>query len=145
MTGVKIMATEPGPPDASGRRIPQIVPDSETFIPADRVVLAFGFRPSPAPWFTDFGIEVDAQKRVKTAIDGAYPFQTTNPKVFAGGDMARGSDLVVTAIYERRQAAEGILQALGDYQTGRVTLQPGECRRHAANRLRFPDAEPLKG
>lgn len=41
-----------------------------------------------------------------------FPFQTSNPKVFAGGDMVRGSDLVVTAIYEGRQAAEGILDYL---------------------------------
>ena len=43
----------------------------------------------------------------------AHPFQTPNPKVFAGGDMVRGSDLVVTAVYEGRQAAEGILGYLG--------------------------------
>ena len=42
----------------------------------------------------------------------AFKFQTTNPKVFAGGDMVRGSDLVVTAIWEGRQAAEGILDYL---------------------------------
>ena len=40
-------------------------------------------------------------------------FQTTNPKVFAGGDMVRGSDLVVTAVWEGRQAALGILNTLG--------------------------------
>jgi glutamate synthase (NADPH/NADH) small chain len=40
------------------------------------------------------------------------PFQTTNPKVFAGGDMVRGSDLVVTAIAEGRDAALGILNYL---------------------------------
>jgi glutamate synthase (NADPH/NADH) small chain len=34
--------------------------------------------------------------------------QTSNPKVFAGGDMVRGSDLVVTAIFEGRTAAESI-------------------------------------
>ena len=39
-------------------------------------------------------------------------FQTSNPKIFAGGDMVRGSDLVVTAIWEGRQAAEGILDYL---------------------------------
>jgi pyruvate/2-oxoglutarate dehydrogenase complex dihydrolipoamide dehydrogenase (E3) component len=39
----------------------------------------------------------------------AFKFQTSNPKVFAGGDMVRGSDLVVTAIWEGRQAAEGYL------------------------------------
>ena len=42
----------------------------------------------------------------------AFPFQTSNPKIFAGGDMVRGSDLVVTAIWEGRQAAEGILDYL---------------------------------
>jgi glutamate synthase (NADPH/NADH) small chain len=40
-------------------------------------------------------------------------FQTTNPKVFAGGDMVRGSDLVVTAVFEGREAAQGILRYLG--------------------------------
>jgi glutamate synthase (NADPH) small chain len=41
-----------------------------------------------------------------------FKFQTTNPKVFAGGDMVRGSDLVVTAIWEGREAADGILDYL---------------------------------
>lgn len=49
------------------------------------------------------------------------PFQTTNVKVFAGGDMVRGSDLVVTAVFEGREAAKGILEylaasAVGDFQ-----------------------------
>jgi glutamate synthase (NADPH) small chain len=39
-------------------------------------------------------------------------FQTTNPKVFAGGDMVRGSDLVVTAVFEGREAAQGIMHYL---------------------------------
>jgi len=42
----------------------------------------------------------------------AQPFQTTNPKVFAGGDMVRGADLVVTAVFEGREAARGILNYL---------------------------------
>ena len=44
---------------------------------------------------------------------GRFPFETTCPGVFAGGDMVRGSDLVVTAIYEGREAARGILAFLG--------------------------------
>jgi glutamate synthase (NADPH/NADH) small chain len=40
-------------------------------------------------------------------------FQTTNPKIFAGGDMVRGSDLVVTAVFEGREAAQAILRQLG--------------------------------
>jgi glutamate synthase (NADPH/NADH) small chain len=42
-----------------------------------------------------------------------HKFQTANPKIFAGGDMVRGSDLVVTAVFEGREAAEGILAYLG--------------------------------
>jgi glutamate synthase (NADPH) small chain len=44
---------------------------------------------------------------------GRYPFQTTHPKIFAGGDNVRGSDLVVTAVFEGREAAKGILAYLG--------------------------------
>ena len=110
--GVKVVTTELGEPDARGRRSPVVVPGSEQIIPADRVIVAFGFRPSPAPWFTEYGIETDDGGRVRAPADNAYPFQTTNPKVFAGGDMVRGSDLVVTAIWEGRQAAEGLLDYL---------------------------------
>jgi glutamate synthase (NADPH/NADH) small chain len=49
---------------------------------------------------------------VRVTADRKTPFQTTNPKVFAGGDMVRGSDLVVTAVFEGREAAKGILKYL---------------------------------
>jgi glutamate synthase (NADPH/NADH) small chain len=110
--GVKVVTTELGPPDARGRRTPQVVPGSEEVIPADRVIVAFGFRPSPAAWFDEVGIELDDRGRVKAPADGRYKHQTANPKIFAGGDMVRGSDLVVTAVWEGRQAAEGILDYL---------------------------------
>ncbi len=109
--GVKLVTTELGAPDARGRRTPQVVPGSEEIIPADRVIIAFGFRPNPRPWFAEFGITTDQAGRV-VAKGFAHPHQTANPKVFAGGDMVRGSDLVVTAVYEGRQAAEGILAYL---------------------------------
>ena len=65
---------------------------------ADRVIIAFGFRPSPADWLTEAGIETDERGRVIAPADQTFKHQTTNPKVFAGGDMVRGSDLVVTAV-----------------------------------------------
>jgi len=110
--GVKVCTTRLGAPDNRGRRSPEIVPGSEEVIPADRVIIAFGFRPNPAPWFQSFGIEVDERGRVKASPGGHYKYQTTHPKVFAGGDMVRGSDLVVTAVFEGREAAEGILDYL---------------------------------
>jgi glutamate synthase (NADPH/NADH) small chain len=111
--GVKVVKTELGPPDARGRRTPQPVPGTEEVLQADRVIIAFGFLPSPASWFEEFGIEVDERGRVKASARGQYAYQTRNPKVFAGGDMVRGSDLVVTAVFEGRQAAEGMLAYLG--------------------------------
>jgi len=112
---VRVVQTRLGEPDERGRRRPEPVPGTEEEIPADRVIIAFGFRPSPQPWFAEFGIETDARGRVKVRTDEADGplHQTTNPKVFAGGDMVRGSDLVVTAVWEGRRAAEGILEYLG--------------------------------
>jgi len=76
------------------------------------VVMAFGFQPNPQPWMAEFGIELDNRDRIKAREQAEYAFQTSNPKVFAGGDAVRGSDLVVTAIYEGRKAAEGIMDYL---------------------------------
>lgn len=114
VAGVKVVQTQLGEPDENGRRRPEVVPGSEEVLPADVVLVAFGFRPSPAPWFDQFGIDTDDGGRVLAAEEQQYPFQTANPKIFAGGDMVRGSDLVVTAIWEGRQAAEGILDYLDD-------------------------------
>jgi glutamate synthase (NADPH/NADH) small chain len=110
--GVKVVETRLGEPDARGRRSPEPIPGSEEIIPADAVVIAFGFRPSPAEWFEQQTIQTDSQGRVIAPEQGRYKHQTSNPKVFAGGDMVRGSDLVVTAIFEGRNAAEGILDYL---------------------------------
>ncbi len=106
--GIKLVTTELGPPDARGRRTPVVVPGSEEIVPADRVIIAFGFRPNPQPWFTELGITTDQGGRV-IAKGNTHPFQTANEKIFAGGDMVRGSDLVVTAVWEGREAAKGIL------------------------------------
>ncbi|MCW4149987.1 MULTISPECIES: FAD-dependent oxidoreductase [Halomonadaceae] len=111
--GVKVVRTRLGEPDENGRQRPEVVPGSEEIVPADAVVVAFGFQASPAPWFDPANIQVDERDRVTAPEHGQYAFQTSNEKIFAGGDMVRGSDLVVTAIYEGRQAAEGMLDYLG--------------------------------
>lgn len=111
VTGVKVVTTELGEPDNRGRRSPQPVPGSEEIISADRVIIAFGFRPNPPEWFDSQGIDTDERGRV--AVNRAsHAYQTTHSKVFAGGDMVRGADLVVTAVFEGREAAQGILNYL---------------------------------
>ena len=109
VTGVKLATTQLGAPDERGRQRPEVIPGSEQILPADRVIIAFGFRPSPPAWFNEHNIEINDWGGVKASSDIALKFQTTNPKVFAGGDMVRGSDLVVTAVFEGREAAQGIL------------------------------------
>ena len=110
--GIKLVTTKLGEPDERGRRRPEVIEGSEEIVPCDRVVVAFGFQPSPADWFSDFNIDIDERGRVVAPANNEYKYQTTNEKIFAGGDMVRGSDLVVTAVYEGRQAAEGILDFL---------------------------------
>jgi glutamate synthase (NADPH/NADH) small chain len=111
--GVRLVKTEMGAPDAQGRRSPVVIEGSEHVLEADAVIIAFGFQPSPAGWFGEFGIMLDEKGRVRAPAKGKFAFQTSNPKIFSGGDMVRGSDLVVTAIFEGREAAEGILDYIG--------------------------------
>ncbi len=120
VAGVKTVTTRLGEPDDRGRRMPEVVEGTEEVIPADAVLIAFGFRPNPAPWFSEYGIETDDRGRVVAPESGRLMHQTTNPKVFAGGDMVRGSDLVVTAVFEGRNAASGILRMLAEETTPAV-------------------------
>ena len=111
--GVKVVTTQLGEPDEKGRRRPEVVPGSEEVLPADVVLIAFGFRPNPPDWLVDHKISTNDWGGVVAPEHQQFKFQTSNPKVFAGGDMVRGSDLVVTAIWEGREAATGILDYLG--------------------------------
>jgi glutamate synthase (NADPH/NADH) small chain len=109
---VRIMTTRAGAPGPRGRAVTEIVPGTERVIPADAVIIAFGFTANPPAWFDDIGIERHPNGRVRVSGSGSRPFQTTHPRIFAGGDMVRGADLVVTAVFEGREAARGILNSL---------------------------------
>jgi glutamate synthase (NADPH/NADH) small chain len=110
--GLKVISTQLGEADENGRRRPEPIAGSEEIIPADAVIIAFGFQPSPPEWVTGNNIGTDDRDRVIAVEEQTYMKQTSNPKVFAGGDMVRGSNLVVSAIWDGRKAAEGILDYL---------------------------------
>jgi glutamate synthase (NADPH/NADH) small chain len=110
--GVQVVTTQLGEPDKRGRRHPEPIAGTEAQIDADCVIMAFGFRPSPPDWLAANNIAVNDRQLIEARASGAFAYQTTNPKVFAGGDAVRGSDLVVTAIAEGRLAAEAILDWL---------------------------------
>lgn len=112
VTGVRFVRTQLGEPDQEGRRRPEAIPESDFVMPADAVILAFGYQADPPPFVADANIELDEWQRIKAGEQSIYPMQTSLPKVFAGGDMVLGADLVVTAIAQGRKAAEGIHQWL---------------------------------
>jgi glutamate synthase (NADPH/NADH) small chain len=107
--GVHFVKTQLGEADTNGRRNPEPIADSEFIMPADAVVIAFGFLPSPPQWMKDAGVEIDSRGRVVASDNSKFALQTSNDNIFAGGDMVLGSDLVVTAIDQGRKAALGIL------------------------------------
>ena len=113
VSAVKFVKTKLKKTDIRGREVPVIVPNSEKIIKCDTVILAFGFRPNPQKWFKKNKIKTDEIGRV-VVNSLKYPHQTDNPKIFSGGDMVRGSDLVVTAVFEGRSAAKGIIDYISD-------------------------------
>jgi glutamate synthase (NADPH/NADH) small chain len=92
-----------GAPDAEGRRRPEAIAGSEFDLPADFIVLAFGFDPAPLR---------SGDGRLRLTRWGTYEIDenkmTSWPGLFAGGDIARGADLLVTANKDGRDAAHGI-------------------------------------
>ncbi|MGL6314648.1 FAD-dependent oxidoreductase [Vibrio sp. WXL103] len=112
VSGVRVVKTALGEPDQAGRRRPEPVAGSEHVLEADAVIMAFGFQPHQMAWLEPYDVEIDQWGRIKAPKNQQFQYQTTNAKIFAGGDAVRGSDLVVTAIDEGRKAAEGILDYL---------------------------------
>jgi len=75
-------------------------------VDADLVLLAMGFvHPVHAGMLDALGIARDPRGNVKADTER---YQTSNPKVFAAGDVRRGQSLVVWAIREGRQAARAV-------------------------------------
>jgi glutamate synthase (NADPH/NADH) small chain len=94
-----------GEPDASGRRRPEPLPQSEFVLPADTVVKAIGQQPRRelADWITALELDDDGTVRVDPVTG-----QTSNPKFFAGGDVVNGGTSAVEAVREGKRAARAI-------------------------------------
>jgi glutamate synthase (NADPH/NADH) small chain len=113
VTGVRVVETRLGEPDARGRRNAVPVEGSESVIEADVVVIAFGFSPELPPWLQAQQVEATPNGRIVAGGGERLDYQTTHPRIFAGGDAVRGADLVVTAVAEGRDAAQSIAELLG--------------------------------
>jgi glutamate synthase (NADPH) small chain len=105
---------ELGEPDAKGRRKPQPIAGSEFSVPVDVVLIAYGFDPVPI-FAAGNADKIDVNKWGGVIVDGNQ--MTSVPGVFAGGDLVRGPDLVVTAVRDSRRAAAGIHKYLFSQQS----------------------------
>ncbi|UCH76272.1 MAG: NAD(P)-dependent oxidoreductase [Rhodospirillales bacterium] len=95
-----------GAPDASGRQTPEVIDGSAHNIDADLVITALGFDPEDLP--TLFGEKNLPVTRWGTVKINHRTLMTAMDGVFAAGDIVRGASLVVWAVRDGRDAAEGI-------------------------------------
>ena len=93
-----------GEVDESGRRKP-IDTGVEKQIKSDLIIQALGFEPEDLNYNFKTNIELTSWKTVKVDFK---KFQTSNPKIFAAGDIVRGASLVVWAIHDGREVAKSI-------------------------------------
>ena len=108
---VRCVQMELGEPDAGGRRKPRAVPGSEFDVPADVVLVAYGFDPVPFPESSDMSqLEVNSWGAV--VVDTNQ--MSSVPGVYAGGDLVRGPSLVAHAVRDARKAADAIHRRLSE-------------------------------
>lgn len=107
--GIRCIRMELGEPDASGRRSPVEIPDSEFEMACDCVIIAIGTSPNPLIKSTTAGLEVNRRGGIvveettgKTSLDGVY----------AGGDAVTGAATVILAMGAGKTAAKAIDEAL---------------------------------
>ncbi len=111
VSGVTVSTMRLGAPDATGRRMPEVIEGADYVEGADMVVKALGFEAEDLPglWGAE-GLEVTRWGTVRAAYGSG---ETSLPGVYAVGDIVRGASLVVWAIRDGRDAAGAILTYLG--------------------------------
>jgi glutamate synthase (NADPH/NADH) small chain len=109
VTHIRCVQMELGEADANGRRRPRPIAGSEALVPADVVMVAYGFDPVPLENARGFaGVQVNEWGGI--VVD--HNQMTSIPGVFAGGDSVRGPSLVGHAVRDGRRAAAAIAACL---------------------------------
>jgi glutamate synthase (NADPH/NADH) small chain len=106
--GIDMHKTMLGSKDASCRQCVEIVKGGDFRVDADIIIFALGFSPAVPSFLAENGIEVNKSGCIVVGSD----YQTSKMGVYAGGDCKRGSDLVVTAAKDGKEAALHIIKKL---------------------------------
>lgn len=109
--GMKCVRMELGEPDASGRRRPVVIPDSEFTLDVDTVIMALGTSPNPLISSTTEGLEINKWKCIVAEETNG---QTSKNGVFAGGDAVTGAATVILAMEAGKAGAKGIQEYLSN-------------------------------
>ena len=109
--GMKCVRMELGEPDASGRRRPVVIPNSEFTLDVDTVIMALGTSPNPLISSTTEGLETNKWKCIVAEEDNG---QTSKEGVFAGGDAVTGAATVILAMEAGKAGAKGIHEYLSN-------------------------------
>lgn len=91
--------------DEKGRFNPTFVPDTELAMAADTVILAIGQTSDLSFLRPEDGVEVTPRTTIRVDPD---TLATTAPGIYAGGDVAFGPRIAITAIADGRKAARSI-------------------------------------
>lgn len=109
LTGVEITRMELGEPDASGRRKPVAIPDSEYTLDIDMAVIAIGNGSNPIIQQTTPDLGYNKWGNI---LVNEETMATSKPGVFAGGDIVTGGATVILAMGAGRKAAKSINEYL---------------------------------
>lgn len=101
---------ELGEPDASGRRRPVLIPNSEFILDVDTVIVAIGNGSNPLISQTTPQLNVNRWGNI--IVDETQ--KTSVDKIFAGGDIVLGAATVILAMGEGRRAAAAINKMLAE-------------------------------
>lgn len=104
--GVRASRMRLGDADAGGRRMPEEVPGGDYDVVGDLIIHALGFEPEDLPAVFD-APDLKVTRNNTLRVD-YRTMMTSIEGVFAAGDIVRGASLVVWAIREGRDAAEGV-------------------------------------
>ena len=107
--GIKCIQMQLGEPDASGRRSPVEIPDSEFIIDCDCVIMAIGTSPNPLIKSTTAGLEVNRRGGIVVEEETG---KTSLDCVYAGGDAVTGAATVILAMGAGKTAAKAIKEKL---------------------------------
>ena len=108
VSGMECVRMELGEADASGRRRPVAIKDSNFVLDVDTVIMALGTSPNPLIRTTTHGIE--ANKHGCLVVDESM--KTTRDGVYAGGDAVTGAATVILAMGAGKTAAASIREYL---------------------------------